>query len=125
MAERRTDRTFGTELPQVEAFREKMARSRGVPLEDGERVSRPYVPPDGVQRSPAEERQINEAFATLFDGTVVADLVLGYLRSITIHAVAGPAATGHGELAHHAGQCYLQGLIETRVDLGKRRLPEV
>jgi hypothetical protein len=40
--------------------------------------------------------------------------VLKYLRSITIEAVTGPAASD-AELRHLEGQRYLVGLIERRI----------
>ena len=90
-----------------------------------DRPSRPqpdYANPDGVVRSLEEEHRINEAFKLVFNGAA-GDLVLGYLRSITVLNVRGSKDLDTTELVHLEGQRFLTGLIDARVQLGKNNLP--
>lgn len=73
--------------------------------------------PDGYSRPLETERQLNQAFATLFRGPA-AELVLDYLRSITTHAVCGPEI-GANALFHREGMRFLAGIIEQRIKLGR------
>lgn len=82
----------------------------------------PYVSPDGVVRRPEHERQINDAFATVFQGKT-GDMVVDYLRSITLHRVIGPSASAE-ELRHQEGMRGLTAIIETRIRDGRNRRPE-
>lgn len=75
-----------------------------------------YLPPDGSRRGTDAERQINEAFKLTFAGQA-GELVLSYLKSITINAVAGPGI--HPDhLMHLEGQRFVVGLIEKRIRYG-------
>lgn len=80
-----------------------------------------YQPPDGRPRSLTDERRLNEAFAALFTGGS-GELVLNYLKHISINAVAGPGIDPNS-LLHLEGQRYIVGLIETRVKLGQKNEP--
>lgn len=73
---------------------------------------------DGFQRNAAKNTEIGQAFATTF-GTASGEVVLKYLRSVTIEMVNGPQATD-GELRHHEGQRYIVGLMERWIDHGHR-----
>lgn len=80
-------------------------------------------PVDGVRRTKARERELNELAAAAFAGDAGARF-LQYLRSITIHNVNGPGVA-EKELLHLEGQRYLVAIIERRVDLGRQHEPKL
>jgi hypothetical protein len=69
--------------------------------------------PDGVARSPEQQRLINEQLALAFKGAA-GEAALAYLRSISIERVCGPHA-GDAELRHLEGMRYIVGIISQRV----------
>jgi len=68
---------------------------------------------DNFPRSKENDEKISKDIRAAFR-TPNGQQVLKYLRSITIEAVTGPAASD-AELRHLEGQRYLVGLIERRV----------
>ena len=68
---------------------------------------------DNFPRSKANDEKISKDIRSAFR-TPNGQEVLKYLRSITIEAVTGPAASD-AELRHLEGQRYLVGLIERRI----------
>ncbi len=68
---------------------------------------------DNFTRSKSNDEKISKDIRSLFR-TPNGGEVLKYLRSITIEAVTGPAASD-AELRHLEGQRYLVGLIERRI----------
>jgi hypothetical protein len=68
---------------------------------------------DNFHRSKANDEKISKDIRALFR-TPNGQEVMKYLRSITIEAVTGPAASD-AELRHLEGQRYLVGLIERRI----------
>jgi hypothetical protein len=80
-----------------------------------------YQPPDGRKRSAADERQLNEAFATTFNDKA-GELVLDYLEHITLRTAAGPGVDPN-HLMHLEGQRFIVGLIAARVRHGKNHEP--
>ena len=68
---------------------------------------------DNFHRSKENDEKISKDIRAAFR-TPNGQQVLKYLRSITIEAVTGPAASD-AELRHLEGQRYLVGLIERRV----------
>lgn len=83
-----------------------------------------YTPPDGFPRGADEEFRLNEAFSVIFNAEPASDLVLAYLRSVTLNLVSGPEKLDDLSLAHREGQRYLVALIERRVMLGRAREPQ-
>lgn len=78
--------------------------------------------PDGRSRSAAVERQINEACMIAF-ASASGQLVLQYLRQVTIESVGGPGiAPDH--LMHLEGQRFIVGVLEQRVKLGQQGEPK-
>lgn len=77
-----------------------------------------FIGLDGIQRPLSDEQKLNKVFASLFT-TPAGQEVLKYLRSVTIELVSGPAISDE-ELRHREGQRYLVGLIESRVNKGKK-----
>jgi|TARA_R110001606_G_scaffold382930_1_gene544937 hypothetical protein len=67
---------------------------------------------DNFPRSKENDEKISKDIRAAFR-TPNGQQVLKYLRSITIEAVTGPAASD-AELRHLEGQRYLVGLIERR-----------
>lgn len=68
---------------------------------------------DNFPRSRANDEKISKDIRSLFR-TPNGQEVMKYLRSITIEAVTGPAASD-AELRHLEGQRYLVGLLERRI----------
>ena len=68
---------------------------------------------DNFPRSKSNDEKISKDIRSVFR-TPNGQEVLKYLRSITIEAVTGPAASD-AELRHLEGQRYLVGLIERRI----------
>ena len=68
---------------------------------------------DNFPRSKSNDEKISKDIRSVFR-TPNGQEVLTYLRSITIEAVTGPAASD-AELRHLEGQRYLVGLIERRI----------
>jgi hypothetical protein len=69
--------------------------------------------PDGLSRSTAEQRRINEVLATAFKGDL-GKQAMDYLRSISIERVCGPAASD-AELRHLEGMRFIVGVISQRI----------
>ena len=86
-------------------------------------VRRRYVAPDGRNRQPKIEREINEALAIAF-GEAVGERALKYLRSITIEYVNGPGLEPNA-LMHLEGARWLVAVIEKRIADAKENLPNV
>lgn len=78
-------------------------------------------PIDGVRRTKAQERELNELAAVTFS-SAGAEKFLAYLKSITVNMVQGPGVN-EKELLHLEGQRYLVAIIERRADNGRRREP--
>ena len=74
--------------------------------------------PDGIVRSAAAHRKINEALAMLFRSPGGVE-VLAYLRSITVNYVAGPEISDAG-LRHREGMRHLVAIIEQRIEAHHR-----
>jgi len=74
--------------------------------------------PDGIVRSAAAHRKINEALAMLFRSPGGVE-VLAYLRSITVNFVAGPEISDAG-LRHREGMRHLVAIIEQRIEAHHR-----
>jgi hypothetical protein len=68
---------------------------------------------DNFPRKISEDNEISLNIRSLFRSPS-GEQVLKYLRSITIEAVTGPAASD-AELRHLEGQRYIVGLIERRI----------
>ena len=68
---------------------------------------------DNFPRKISEDNEISLDVRSLFRSPS-GEKVLKYLRSITIEAVTGPAASD-AELRHLEGQRYIVGLIERRM----------
>ncbi len=68
---------------------------------------------DNFPRKISEDNEISLDVRSLFRSPN-GEKVLKYLRSITIEAVTGPAASD-AELRHLEGQRYIVGLIERRI----------
>jgi len=68
---------------------------------------------DNFPRKIPEDNEISLDVRSLFRSPS-GEKVLKYLRSITIEAVTGPAASD-AELRHLEGQRYIVGLIERRI----------
>jgi len=68
---------------------------------------------DNFPRSKSNDEKISKDIRSVFR-TPNGKEVLKYLRSITIEAVTGPAASD-AELRHLEGQRYLVGLLERRI----------
>ena len=80
--------------------------------------------PDGRDRTAAAEHHLNEAVAATFRGRS-GEVVMDYLRAITINFVAGPEVSD-SFLRHMEGQRFLCGLIQTRiVNGGKQRKRDI
>lgn len=91
------------------------------PKKDAKQAGKLYTSGDGVQRTPAVEHQLNEAFAIVFAGAA-GELVLDYLRSISTFRVLGP---GHPDTSYtyHEGARWLMGIIDRRVKDGEEKKP--
>ena len=72
--------------------------------------------PDGISRTPEHDKKINEAFAATFR-EASAEVVLDYLKSITINRISGPESTDT-YLRHLEGQRSIVALISTRIGQG-------
>lgn len=68
---------------------------------------------DNFPRTKQNDEKLSKDVRALFS-TPNGQEVLKYLRSITIEAVTGPAASD-AELRHLEGQRYLVGLLERRI----------
>jgi undecaprenyl pyrophosphate synthase len=75
---------------------------------------------DGFPRSPDVERRLNDLFAEHAAGSAAFREILTYLRSITIEAVTGPGVS-NDELRHREGQRFVVGLIEQRIQMGRKQ----
>jgi hypothetical protein len=81
-------------------------------------IAKPHVSPvDGRLMSPQQEATLNRAFAGCFaDGA--GEVVITYLRQITINTVLPPTAP-EAQLRHHEGMRDLVRIMLTRMDIGK------
>jgi hypothetical protein len=81
----------------------------------------PAPPPqenvDGYIRSGEAERKLNEAVGIIFKGPA-GELVMDYLKSITINTIAGPAASD-AELRHLEGARWLVAVLIRRQVLAR------
>ncbi len=73
---------------------------------------------DGFRRTIEEEKDLNTAFAGLFKDKL-GEKIMDYLKSITINSVAGPEVSDN-KLRHLEGSRYIVGLIEHRIERGKK-----
>ena len=80
-----------------------------------------YQSGDGVLRPLATERQLNEAFAIAFRGSV-GDTVIHYLRSISVNRAHEPG-TDPNVINQMEGARWLMGIIETRRRDGEEKKP--
>ena len=69
---------------------------------------------DGYQRSPENEKLINQLIASVFKGDD-GKKVLSYLKSITTEAVAGPNMSTN-ELFHLEGRRFLVAILQQRIN---------
>ena len=79
--------------------------------------------PDGIQRTQAQERRINNAVYSCLreaDG----EYFLNYLKSITTHVTAGPEVTD-AHLRHLEGQRFITAVIAKRFELGLNAKKEI
>ena len=67
-------------------------------------------------RSKELEYKLNEAFAAVFRDKS-GELVLNYLKSITVNRICGPEATDNA-LRHLEGQRFNFGVIQARYEAG-------
>lgn len=74
--------------------------------------------PDGHERTPEREREINLAVAAVFAGDA-GRVVLEYLKSITTNVASGPEISDRA-LMHLEGQRFLVGLLSQRINLGHK-----
>lgn len=86
----------------------------------GERQSVYIV--DGVHRPVEAEHKLNLAFATTFS-TQAGQLVLDYLRMITLNTVMDATATD-AQLRMQEGMRTLYSIIHRRVEDGRERKPD-
>jgi|DEB0MinimDraft_3_1074331.scaffolds.fasta_scaffold00019_43 hypothetical protein len=75
--------------------------------------------PDGITRTPEQDRKINEAFAATFKEEC-GKIVIDYLKSITINRISGPESTAE-YLRHLEGQRSIVALISQRFEQGVRQ----
>ena len=73
--------------------------------------------PDGYDRPAEQEDQLNKTFASVFAGPN-GQLVLGYLRSITVNTAITPNDGASNVLWHREGMRTLYAIIDNRVQLG-------
>lgn len=78
---------------------------------------------DGIKRSDAKERELNELFALVFEGEAGAK-ALQYLRGMTIERVMGPNFDANA-LAHAEGQRFIVSIIQQRVTMGRHKEPKL
>jgi hypothetical protein len=86
--------------------------------------------PDGIPRSHAEQKRINELLALAFKGEA-GKAAMDYLRSISIERVGGPHIS-NDELRHLEGMRFIVGVISQRIsaahkeneDAARRSQPE-
>jgi|TARA_X000001388_G_scaffold52116_1_gene37824 hypothetical protein len=69
---------------------------------------------DGYKRSSETEKLLNKLVASVFKGDD-GKQVLGYLKSITTEAVAGPHMTTN-ELFHLEGRRFLVAILQNRIN---------
>ncbi len=74
------------------------------------------VGPDGISRPWEKEDELNADMANLF-ANPLGTKMLDYLKSITIHSVAGPEQSDSA-LRHLEGGRYIVGLITARLEMG-------
>ncbi len=74
------------------------------------------VGPDGISRPWEKEDELNADMANLF-ANPLGTKMLDYLKSITIHSVAGPEQSDSA-LRHLEGGRYIVGLISARLEMG-------
>jgi len=72
--------------------------------------------PDGIARTPDQDKKINEAFQETFRPEC-ARVVMDYLKSITINRISGPESSAE-YLRHLEGQRSIVALISTRIEQG-------
>ena len=75
--------------------------------------------PDGIVRKAEDEEELDRLAAFTFK-EAAAQKFLSYLKSITINNTLGPGASNE-ELRHLEGQRNLVGIIERRIDNGRRQ----
>lgn len=74
--------------------------------------------PDGILRSVESEDELDRLAAATFKEPL-AQKFFSYLKSITINNTLGPGASNE-ELRHLEGQRNLVGIIERRIENGRR-----
>ena len=80
-----------------------------------------YVGPDGLERPPKVEHDLNECFAIIFRGAA-GQKALDYLKSITTNRVIAPGEP-ENTYAYHEGSRWLMGVISTRIKDGEDKKP--
>ena len=83
-------------------------------LKDNKSAKKPVNSIDGYQRSPENEKLINQLIASVFKDDN-GKQVLSYLKSITTEAVAGPNMSTN-ELFHLEGRRFLVAIIQQRIN---------
>ena len=83
-------------------------------LKENKNKSKPVNSIDGYQRSPENEKLINQLIASVFKDDN-GKQVLSYLKSITTEAVAGPNMSTN-ELFHLEGRRFLVAIIQQRIN---------
>ena len=73
---------------------------------------------EGYTRSNEKENELNLLFAKLFNDKK-GEEVLKYLKSITVNIVSGPEIS-NDRLRHLEGSRYIVGVIEQRIERGKK-----
>jgi|TARA_Y100001951_G_scaffold104269_1_gene115377 hypothetical protein len=73
---------------------------------------------DGFKRTHEAEKELNKLFASLFKDKIGTE-ILKYLKSITLNIVSGPEVSNE-KLRHLEGSRYIVGIIEQRIERGKR-----
>ena len=76
------------------------------------------IGPDGITRNIKREQRINEVFFHTFKGEA-AEMVLNYMRSISLSMVNGPDATD-AQLRHREGMRDMMRIVNTRIEIGER-----
>jgi hypothetical protein len=81
-----------------------------------------YAAPDGYQRKPEEEFEINQLAAKLLDSDD-GRCLMQYLESITVKTVVPPTAEPH-QFAYMEGRRDLFRVLQNRVEHGNAGLPK-
>ena len=80
-----------------------------------------YVGPDGLKRPPKFERNLNEAFALIFNSAAGKE-VLDYLKSVSTNRVLPPGLPPES-YPYQEGARWLMGIISTRIQDGEDKKP--